>query len=594
MLRRLRLEMRLTIIWVVVVAAGCGNSVRKNPDAGGASTADAALEVDGLSAEEKWVEGKLSAMSDAAKVGQLLMMRTAGECSVADDWLEDVQPGGVMFYGEDVSTVEELRSGNRALLACAQSAGMSVPPLLATNHEGGRVDNFEPGSMTDIPSAAEQCSVGPSWIEGLASIQGQELFYAGITMTFGPVADVLSTEESSVIGDRAYATTPMRTAACARAAANAYRSAGVAPVVKHFPGHGGVGGDTHEATVVDDGTVEEIQNSYLPPFWAVLDGGTRFAMLSHVLYSGVDSAWPATLSPTVVSMLKQRPKGFSGVAMTDDLSMGAITQQNSAETAGVKALMAGNDMLMVGTLADARVLRDILVQALNSGYSGVVKNMQGMEVSVEWTAEEIRERVEDAVRRVLRAKFEAQLHEHEALAAQIANANEPDWAANAASVAEPVRCEITEGGAVIDDSYRCLRWDGNPAYWHQAATSAGIGGALTWTLATNAPVDNQVEWPLAFSQAGDFRLCVHRVAGFFESHQAPYTLLHSGETLVLAVDQRGPESWIEVGNYAFAAGADQFLKLVDSSGEALSLQRRLGVDAIAFVPEARDCAAGPL
>ncbi|MEF3368044.1 glycoside hydrolase family 3 N-terminal domain-containing protein, partial [Methylocystis sp. 9N] len=155
-----------------------------------------------------------------------------------------------------------------------------------------------------------------------------------------------------IIGDRAYSRDPARVAALGRAAAEGLMAGGVAPVMKHLPGHGRARADSHQELPVVEAIRAELEAVDFAPFKANAD--FPMAMSAHVVYTSIDPAAPATLSKTVVGEIIRGLIGFDGLLMTDDLSMMALT--GDFRTRAERAIGAGCDMVLHcnGHLAEAR------------------------------------------------------------------------------------------------------------------------------------------------------------------------------------------------------------------------------------------------
>lgn len=363
------------------------------------------------------------------RVGQLLFARYAASCAQ----IAELQPGGVVYHGSDVTTEGALRQANLALQRCAQTNGLSAAVFASTNHEGGRVHYFEaPSQVTRFPSAKLQCDRGTDYVYQVSRAQAEELLYTGIDVTLGPDADVLVVG-SNVIGDRAYASDPKRAADCVTAALRGYHEGKVLTTLKHFPGHGGTASDTHLGLAVDPSSVAALEQTHLVPFWQGLRQSPQaaFVMVSHVVYRAIDPSWPATLSPAVVALLRGRqdPR-FAGVTVTDDLNMQAITRYWPLEQAAALSLLAGADMLMTGTVVDAVKARDLLVKAWDGGLELNVKDLTGASRVVKATAQEVQTRVNDALARILAVKQRAGLLDLPAAIQRLEQAPVPDWAAH--------------------------------------------------------------------------------------------------------------------------------------------------------------------
>jgi beta-N-acetylhexosaminidase len=157
-----------------------------------------------------------------------------------------------------------------------------------------------------------------------------------------PVLDLVFPGADKVIGDRAYSARPEEVAQLGAAAMQGLLAAGVLPVIKHMPGHGRAGADSHLALPRVTAPREALEATDFAPFRALADA--PLAMTAHVLYESIDPDRPATVSPAVIANAIRGSIGFDGLLMTDDISMQALGGGIGAR--GMAALTAGCDMLL--------------------------------------------------------------------------------------------------------------------------------------------------------------------------------------------------------------------------------------------------------
>ena len=251
--------------------------------------------------------------------------------------VRELQPGGVVFMGRNAATPTETRRLVRSI-----NAELEIAALICTDQEGGRVQRFKDG-FAPIPPAREVGSGGARAVEIAGMNCAAELRSAGINWNFAPVCDVPVHPDDTVIGARAYADNPIRAGVLA---AQYVRGAqpNILCCAKHFPGHGGVGVDSHHALPTFEGTREELE-PHLTPFRAAMAAGVAAVMVGHISVPCLDAiGTPASLSAPIVTGLLRDEMNYRGLVVTDDLEMRAL-EQDSGEIA-VKALAAGCDMLL--------------------------------------------------------------------------------------------------------------------------------------------------------------------------------------------------------------------------------------------------------
>lgn len=255
--------------------------------------------------------------------------------------LERLGVGGVILFRRNVTTPAQIAALTGALHALPSA------PLVAIDHEGGRVVRLnEP--FTQFPAAAV---VGRSGDSALAFQIGQamaeELSSVGIDLNFAPVLDVHSNPANPIIGDRAFGSDPTLVSAMGIALMRGLMAGGVIPCGKHFPGHGDTEKDSHVELPTVRRSRVELEGTELPPFRAAIAANIPMLMTAHVLYPALDVERPATVSRAILTDLLRTELGFSGVIVSDDLEMRAISDHGDIGAAAVASVEAGADALLV-------------------------------------------------------------------------------------------------------------------------------------------------------------------------------------------------------------------------------------------------------
>ena len=233
----------------------------------------------------------------------------------------------------------------------AEIHALRTPALLvAVDQEGGRVQRFREG-FTRLPPAAalgrlydENPQRGLALTADAGWVMAAELRRAGVDLSLAPVLDV-ATAASDVIGDRAFHADPAVVARLAGAFAAGMRRAGMPVTGKHFPGHGGVGGDTHVASPADGRALDALERCDLVPYRA-LHRQLDAVMTAHVVFPEIDPL-PPTFSGFWLQHTLRGQIGFDGVVFSDDLSMHAAHVAGDVPTRARAALDAGCDMVLV-------------------------------------------------------------------------------------------------------------------------------------------------------------------------------------------------------------------------------------------------------
>jgi beta-N-acetylhexosaminidase len=286
-------------------------------------------------------------MSLRAKAAQLIMLEFVGaDGSAAREVLAEYPVGGFLMKSANGNFVSAEQV--RGLTTLLQSES-ETPLLFAVDQEGGRIDRIRFDGFQRFPSAQVFGTLNdPSLTELAAWATGVQLAGLGINVDFAPVADVnLLGDGNPAIGDRAFGDDPGLVATMATAAVHGFQSAGVAPAVKHFPGHGNTGIDSHLGLPVVPITAEEWLRVDRVPFEATIEAGVPMVMVGHISFPALDpDGLPASLSESITGGELRTGLGFTGVIVTDDLaSMEALVGWSTAERA-VTALEAGADLLL--------------------------------------------------------------------------------------------------------------------------------------------------------------------------------------------------------------------------------------------------------
>jgi len=276
-----------------------------------------------------------------------LMVDVAGLTLLDEEreFLRSDTVGAVILFGRNFVSkhqVEQLVSEIKSL--------RNPSLLIAVDQEGGRVQRFRDGFFS-LPAAAQLGRLydqNPQEAKQLSRIAGTlmatELIEIGVDFSFAPVLDRRN-DESLVIADRGFHKAPQAIVEMAGNFIDGMNSAGMAATGKHFPGHGGVIGDSHLIKPVDGRSLEQMESTDLVPFRRLMDKLDGI-MTAHVEFPRVDTELPTFSSFWLKDMLRDR-LGFQGVVFSDDLSMKGAHGARSARQRTEKALAAGCDMCLI-------------------------------------------------------------------------------------------------------------------------------------------------------------------------------------------------------------------------------------------------------
>lgn len=255
------------------------------------------------------------------------------------------KPWGFILFRRNVDTPDQVRRLVDSFRDCVERA--DAPVLI--DQEGGRVQRLGPPHWPKYPPGRAYGALQRNdpllrrEITRLgARLIAHDLHALGITVDCVPVLDVPVPGAHDVIGDRAYAVDPQTIAVLGRAASEGLIAGGVLPVIKHIPGHGRAGTDSHLALPVVDTDRATLSATDFVPFRHLAD--MPLAMTAHVVYTAIDDRRPATTSRKVIREVIRGEIGFDGLIMSDDLSMKALAGDFKSRTRA--ALRAGCDVVL--------------------------------------------------------------------------------------------------------------------------------------------------------------------------------------------------------------------------------------------------------
>lgn len=288
----------------------------------------------------------LASLSLRDKIAQVVMPWIPGTYAAFDDssfakaeaWIDSLHVGGVIVsIGSPLDVAAKL---NRL------QARSRLPLLVASDLEGGTSGRLVGG--TPFPP---NMGVGATGSDSLAYTMGRitalEGRAVGIHLAFAPVADVNNNPANPIINTRAFGEAPVLVGRLVAAEVRGLQDHGMLATVKHFPGHGNTGTDSHLALPVIAADWRELDSVELVPFRAAVAAGVTAVMSAHIALPGIDSGRvrPGTVVPAVLGGILRDSLHFGGLVVTDALNMGGIVSQFGAEAA-VRAFVAGADLLL--------------------------------------------------------------------------------------------------------------------------------------------------------------------------------------------------------------------------------------------------------
>lgn len=322
--------------------------------------------------------------------------------------LRDLKPAGVILYKSNFRhdlPYEGWLDSHARLISEIRAATGRARMFIAIDHEGGRVCRTPP-PLTRFSYAAR-------WANNAAEVgraMGRELSSLGVNLNFAPVLDIDSNPHNPVIGERAFGRTAEAVIAAALPFMPAMQAENVIACGKHFPGHGDTSVDSHLGLPSQDSSIESLRARELKPFAALIEAKIAMIMTSHILFPNIDADAPVTLSHRFATQILRDELGFHGVAVSDDIGMGAMNGVFDAPDAAVRFIAAGCDMLMVCahfTDSDrARGFAEAIVAAIDAGRLDaalLARSRARIEALLERTPMNVVERLPESLLRAHRA-----------------------------------------------------------------------------------------------------------------------------------------------------------------------------------------------
>jgi beta-glucosidase-like glycosyl hydrolase/CubicO group peptidase (beta-lactamase class C family) len=323
-------------------------------------TAESTAPAQRTPAEPAWsgpggIDSLLATLTLEEKAAQMVMVRVYGYYFSTDSdvfercehLVADRKVGGIIMAQGDV--VEE------ALLINHLQRLARIPLLVAADYERGIAMRIRRG--TSFPDAM---AMGATRRTELAYRAGKaiglEARALGIHQNYAPVADVNNNPLNPVINTRAFGSDVALVRDMAAAFTRGTEDAGVIATVKHFPGHGDTGTDSHLDLPVLDLSRSRLDSVEFPPFRGTIDAGVGSVMVSHLAIPSLDSTRvPASLSHPMIDGVLRREMGFRGLVVTDAMEMQGVTRKFTTAEAAVRAIRAGIDILLIPPDEDAAI-----------------------------------------------------------------------------------------------------------------------------------------------------------------------------------------------------------------------------------------------
>ena len=314
---------------------------------------------------DKWVEKQLRKLSLSDKIGQMIIAHSPAkvrpqnnkEYSKLKKLIRKGKVGGVMFLKGTTSDAVALANYFQSIAP--------LPLLISADMEKGLAMRIE-GATEFAPNMALSATGSPILVRKMAEVIAREAKALGIHQSYSPNVDLNLNPDNPVINTRSYSDRADLTIEMAQAFIDGLQSKGMLATAKHFPGHGDVSVDSHDNLPIVQSSRKRLENLELKPFKAAIDHGVMSVMIGHLAVPKITgNLTPATLSWKIVTKLLRNELGFQGLIITDALNMKALYEHHSLEDISLRAVEAGNDLLLFSP--DPELTHRTVLKAVKKG-----------------------------------------------------------------------------------------------------------------------------------------------------------------------------------------------------------------------------------
>ncbi|MEE1228325.1 MAG: glycoside hydrolase family 3 protein [Lachnospiraceae bacterium] len=359
----LRMGKRLCAVFLsltlVLALTACGFSKKADGQIGAKESSTEFAQRDPEKLDDITMEGLtgelIKEMTLKEKVGQLFMLSTDNldynaETAMTETMKENItkyKPGGVIMFSFNIKNRQQTMDFIQAMQKQSE-----IPMLIGVDEEGGkvaRIGNTDSMGTTKFPPMAVIGKTGDKKeAYKVGKTIGKEIGELGFNVDFAPVADITTNENNTEIGERSFGSDKELVSKMVAAEVKGLESQNVSATLKHFPGQGDLEEDTHRGYANLGKTIDLLRKTEFAPFRSGIDAGADFVMVSHASVKNVtESHNPSSLSHLIVSDILRDELNFDGVIITDAMNMKSITKFYDADEAAVKAVKAGNDIVLM-------------------------------------------------------------------------------------------------------------------------------------------------------------------------------------------------------------------------------------------------------
>lgn len=337
----------LLLIISLLLLTGCSNKQPNKTSLGDYRN----VEVDNKEIESikkrDLIKEKIDSMTLDEKIGQLIIAGFEGIAldDNAKSLIKNDKIGGIILFSENVESISQLVNLTNSIKS--ENSSNKIPMFISVDEEGGSVSRM-PKELRKFPSNRIIGGRNDDKLSyNIGKMIGKEIRSFGFNMNYAPVLDINSNPNNKVIGNRSFGNNVEVVSRLGIQTMKGLMDSNTISVVKHFPGHGDTSIDSHISLPVVEKDLEKLNSFEFIPFKKAIENGVDAIMVSHILLTQVDKNNPATMSKAIVSDILRGNLGFNGVIITDDMTMGAITQNYAIENAAINSINAGTDIILV-------------------------------------------------------------------------------------------------------------------------------------------------------------------------------------------------------------------------------------------------------
>lgn len=302
--------------------------------------------------------------------------------------LNSYKPGGVIFFSRNITDREQTKK----LVADLQE-NTDIPLFISVDEEGGSVARIANNTNMRTTRFPTMDIIGQTqdkeYAYNMGTTIGSEIKELGFNLDFAPVADVKTNDFNTEIGDRSFGDDPKLVASMVSQMVKGIQEQNVSAALKHFPGHGDASEDSHQGPVNVESDLNRLRSIEFLPFTEGIKAGADCVMVTHLSVSRVTgTVEPASMSSLIIEQILRQEMGFEGIAVTDAMDMGAITQVYEPGEAAVKAVKAGIDVVLMPV-------------DLEEAYNAVLEAVHNGEIS--------QSHIDESVTRIIRTKVKREI-----------------------------------------------------------------------------------------------------------------------------------------------------------------------------------------